>query len=44
MEGKAPLIVVGSHADLVKESVEADRKNRSSHKLFRSMYSLILLL
>ena len=28
MEGKAPLIVVGSHADLVKDSVEADRKNR----------------
>ena len=28
MEGKAPLIVVGSHADLVKESVEADRKNQ----------------
>ena len=27
MEGKAPLIVVGSHADLVKESAEADRKN-----------------
>ena len=29
MEGKAPLIVVGSHADLVKESVEADRKKKS---------------
>ena len=28
MEGKAPLIVVGSHADLVKESAEADRKNQ----------------
>ena len=28
MEGKAPLIVVGSHADLVKESAEADRMNQ----------------
>ena len=28
IEGKAPLIVVGSHADLVKESAEADRKNQ----------------
>ena len=28
MEGKAPLIVVGSHADLVKESAEADRKKQ----------------
>ena len=28
MEGKAPLIVVGSHADLVKESIEVDRKNQ----------------
>ena len=28
MEGKAPLIVVGSHADLVKESAEADRKEQ----------------
>ena len=27
MEGKAPLIVVGSHADLVKDSIEIDRKN-----------------
>ena len=28
MEGKAPLIVVGSHADLVKESAEADQKKQ----------------
>ena len=28
MEGKAPLIVVGSHIDLVKESAEADRKKQ----------------
>ena len=28
MEGKAPLIIVGSHADLVKESAEADRKKQ----------------
>ena len=28
MEGRAPLIIVGSHADLVKESAEADRKKQ----------------
>ena len=28
MEGKAPLIVVGSHANLVKESTEVDRKKQ----------------
>ena len=28
MEGKAPLIIVGSHADLVKESAEADQKKQ----------------
>ena len=28
IEGKAPLIVVGSHADLVKESAEAGRKKQ----------------
>ena len=28
MEGKAPLIIVGSHADLVKESAEVDRKKQ----------------
>ena len=28
MEGKAPLIIVGSHIDLVKESAEADRKKQ----------------
>ena len=30
MEGKAPLIVVGSHADLVKKSAEADRRKTIS--------------
>ena len=28
MEGKAPLIVVGSHADLVEDNVDADRKKQ----------------
>ena len=28
MEGKAPLIVVGSHADLVKDSIDTDRKKQ----------------
>ena len=43
MEGKAPLIVVGSHADLVKESAEADRKNQIISKAVQKYASFDLV-
>ena len=43
MEGKAPLIVVGSHADLVKESAEADRKKQIILKAVQKYTSFELI-
>ena len=43
MEGKAPLIVVGSHADLVKESAEADRKKQMTLKAVQKYASFELI-
>ena len=43
MEGKAPLIVVGSHADLVKESAEADRKKKMILKAVQKYVSFDLV-
>ena len=43
MEGKAPLIIVGSHADLVKESAEADQKNQIISKAVQKYASFDLV-
>ena len=43
MEGKAPLIVVGSHADLVKESAEANRKKKMILKAVQKYASFDLV-
>ena len=43
MEGKAPLIVVGSHADQVKENAEADRKKQMISKAVQK-YALFKLI
>ena len=43
IEGKAPLIVVGSHADLVKKSAEADRKKQMILKAVKRYASFHLV-
>ena len=43
MEGKAPLIIVGSHADLVEESAEADRKKQTISQAVQKYASFDLI-